>query len=231
MILFQSQHGWIITSIIKVRDEITYPFPNFHGAQKAKFMEPTWRPPGSRRPQMGPMLAWWTLLFGWFILPGQHLQTCCNLSAATRIKMVERIYGSLRWRRNGHGGVSNHQPHDCLLNRLFRRRSNIKAPRHWPLCGEFTGTGEFPAQRASNAENVSIWWRHYVLIERRLWICGVFQWIKHKAVKCVCLFIYPHSTSLHWIVWYIIYNYNANMVMSFYTNCRQWLHRKSFWQL
>ena len=29
------------------------------------------------------------------------------------------------------------------------------------VCGEFTGTGEFPAQRASNAENVSIWWRHH----------------------------------------------------------------------
>ena len=29
------------------------------------------------------------------------------------------------------------------------------------LCGEFTGTGEFLAQRASNAENVSIWWRHH----------------------------------------------------------------------
>ena len=40
---------------------------------------------------------------------------------------------------------------------------NIKAPRHWPLCGEFTGTGEFPAQRTSNAENVSIWWRHHVI--------------------------------------------------------------------
>ena len=40
-------------------------------------------------------------------------------------------------------------------------KENIKAPRHWPLCGEFTGTGEFPAQRASNAENVSIWWRHH----------------------------------------------------------------------
>ena len=23
-------------------------------------------------------------------------------------------------------------------------------------------TGEFPAQRASNAENVAIWWRHHV---------------------------------------------------------------------
>ena len=38
---------------------------------------------------------------------------------------------------------------------------NIKAPRQWPLCGEFTGTGEFPAQMASKVENVSIWWRHH----------------------------------------------------------------------
>ena len=30
---------------------------------------------------------------------------------------------SLQWRHNGHDRVSNHQPHDCLLNRLFRRRS------------------------------------------------------------------------------------------------------------
>ena len=29
----------------------------------------------------------------------------------------------LPWRHNDHGGVSNHQPHGCLLNRLFRRRS------------------------------------------------------------------------------------------------------------
>ena len=42
-------------------------------------------------------------------------------------------------------------------------KENIKAPRHWPLCGEFTGTRKFPAQRASYAENVSIWWRHHVL--------------------------------------------------------------------
>ena len=25
-------------------------------------------------------------------------------------------------------------------------------------------TGEFPAQRASNAENVSIWWRHHEIL-------------------------------------------------------------------
>ena len=32
-------------------------------------------------------------------------------------------------------------------------KENIKTPPHWPLCGEFTG--KFPAQMASNAENVS----------------------------------------------------------------------------
>ena len=41
-------------------------------------------------------------------------------------------------------------------------KENIKAPRHWPSCGESPGTGEFPAQMASNAENISIWWRHHV---------------------------------------------------------------------
>ena len=29
---------------------------------------------------------------------------------------------TLQWRHDGHDNVSNHQPHDCLLNRLFRRR-------------------------------------------------------------------------------------------------------------
>ena len=40
-------------------------------------------------------------------------------------------------------------------------KENIKVPLHWPLCGEFTGAGEFPAQMASNAENASVWWRHH----------------------------------------------------------------------
>ena len=36
----------------------------------------------------------------------------------------------------------------------------LQTPRYWPLWGNSPGTGEFPAQKASNAENVSIWWRH-----------------------------------------------------------------------
>ena len=41
-------------------------------------------------------------------------------------------------------------------------KENIKAPRYRHLCGEFTS--EFPAQRASNAENVSIWWCHHAIL-------------------------------------------------------------------
>ena len=60
--------------------------------------------------------------------------------------------------------VSSHQPHDCLLKRLFRHRSKKTSKlRVTGLCaGNSPGTGELPAQMANNAENVSIWWRHHV---------------------------------------------------------------------
>ena len=64
---------------------------------------------------------------------------------------------------NGRDSVSNHQPHGCLLNLLFEHRSK-KTPklRVTGLCaGNSPETGKFPAQMASNAENVSIWWRHH----------------------------------------------------------------------
>ena len=70
---------------------------------------------------------------------------------------------SLQWRdNNGCDIVSNHQPHHCLLNRLFRRRSKKTSKLHVTgLCeGNSPVTNEFPAQMASNVENVFIWWRH-----------------------------------------------------------------------
>ena len=56
-------------------------------------------------------------------------------------------------------------PHQSLFSRLFRRRSNKTSKlRVTGLCvGNSPGTGELPAQMASNAENISIWWRHHVI--------------------------------------------------------------------
>ena len=70
--------------------------------------------------------------------------------------------------------VSNHQPHDNLLIRLFRRRSKKTSKLLVTgLCaGNSPGTGEFPAQMASNVENVSIWWRHHVL-SKFLWLSAI----------------------------------------------------------
>ena len=55
---------------------------------------------------------------------------------------------------------------DCLLNRLFRRRSKKTSKlRVTGLCkGNLPVTGEFYAQRASKAEYASISWRHHVWV-------------------------------------------------------------------
>ena len=67
----------------------------------------------------------------------------------------------LLWRHKRRDCVSNHQPHDCLFNRLFKRKSKKTSKLHVTgLCvGNSPGTGELPAQMVSNAENDSIWWR------------------------------------------------------------------------
>ena len=56
---------------------------------------------------------------------------------------------ALQWRHNGHDGVSNNQPYDCLLNRLFRRRSKtISKLRVTGLCtGNSPVTGESTGDR------------------------------------------------------------------------------------
>ena len=70
--------------------------------------------------------------------------------------VVWKLRSSLQWRHNGHNCVSIHQPHDCLLRSKKTSRLCVTG-----LCEENSPmTGEFPTQRASNVENVSICWRH-----------------------------------------------------------------------
>ena len=112
------------------------------------------------RQDMVSSCLWQTMLccildFSWF----KH-------SRVVEISLLHKLCGivSLHWRHNGHDSISNHQPHDCLLNRLFRRRSKKISKLHVTgLCaGNPPETSEFPTQIASNAENVSIWWHHHV---------------------------------------------------------------------
>ena len=91
------------------------------------------------------------------------------------------IVPSSHYSENERDGVSNHRRLDCLLSRLFKPRSK-KTPklRVTSLCeGNSPMTGEFPAQRASNAENVSIRWRHHVLIHT--WQ----KWVFYRRVQLI----------------------------------------------
>ena len=89
-----------------------------------------------------------------------------NPSTALKSRHRECYKKTLQWCHNGRDGVSNHQPHDCLLNRLLWRRSKKTSKlRVTGLCeGNSPVTGEFPAQRTSNVENVSIQWCHHVWV-------------------------------------------------------------------
>ena len=85
---------------------------------------------------------------------------------------------SLQWHHNERNGILNRRRLDFLLNRLFRRRSKkISKLRVTGLCeGNTPVTGEFPAQMASNAENVSIWWRHHAHQYQRDCTLAVITW-------------------------------------------------------
>ena len=102
---------------------------------------------------------------------------------------------TLQWRDNKRGGVSNHQRLDYLLSRLLGRRLNTHT--HTPKLrvtglseGNSPVTGEFPAQRASNAENVSIWWR---------WpSCYFLIWIVTMASHWYAIIAGPLFSGIHW---------------------------------
>ena len=123
----------------------------------ARFMGPRWGPPGVDRTQVGPMLAPWILLYGCPITgvnwPGilscycyVALHNCCR-----RHTDCSGTFCTLQRRHNGGDGVSNHQTHDCLLNRLFKCRSkkhqssaslafawrihrwSVNSPHKWPV--------------------------------------------------------------------------------------------------
>ena len=127
-------------------------------------------------------------------------------SSAESVSTWRHHHASL-WRHNGHDSVSNHQLHDCLLSRLFRRRSKkISKLRVTGLCvGNSPETGEFPAQMASNAENVSIWWRHHGLTYLHL---VLHRCIGEQGDHCFRQLLFAYSSPSHYLkLWWLVINH------------------------
>ena len=85
-----------------------------------------------------------------------------NIPRTISSKAWINIFGSLQWRHNGRDRVSNYRRLDCLLSRLFRRRS--KKTSKLRVTGFYRVNspvaGEFPAQRTRKMllfDDVIIW--------------------------------------------------------------------------
>ena len=169
------------------------------------------------------------------------LQTLKLSSAVLSYGMsLSNWWCTLRWRHNRHDGVSNHQPPQCLLNRLFgsrsKKTSNLGVTG---LCaGNSPGTSEFPAQMACNAENVSIWWRHNVSMwSESLYCTCIFNRLSMPSIYMISGFsrearrgsVEILFKAYHWHV-YSIHGSNfvyhvANQLKVTFLHASQWKHR------
>ena len=82
-----------------------------------------------------------------------------------------KMHFAWQWRHNQHDCVSNYPCLDGLLNRLLKPRSKETSKlRVTGLCeGNSPVTGEISAWSASNAENVSVCWRHHSNVQLPPW--------------------------------------------------------------
>ena len=88
---------------------------------------------------------------------------------------ADTLFLPLQWHHNGHNSVSNHQPHDCLLNRLFRCRSKktsklrvtglcagkspgpVNSPHKWPVTRKMFPFDDFIMTLSFLSDTISAW--------------------------------------------------------------------------
>ena len=120
-----------------------------------------------------------------YVISNLHKTSDFSVCPCTHAAIFPNHSLPLRCGHNDCDGVSNHQPHGCCLNRLFRHKS--KKTSKFRVVGLCAVTGEFPAQRASNAENVLIWCRRHALrgyaLNRRLVNCQVVQTLRPIQIR------------------------------------------------
>ena len=106
----------------------------------------------------------------------QHFQKC-------KVTQDRRV--TLQWRHYERDAVSNHQPHDCLINLLFKAdQRKHKAPRHWPLWGEFPGYRWIPCTKGQQCGKCF----HLMMSS---WNIGVGRWGQGwGGVMFLCFLLY-----------------------------------------
>ena len=74
---------------------------------------------------------------GW-MTPVLFIEKRCDHAKLFYSLTVYMVSLPSQWRHNVHDGVSNHQPRDCLLNRVFRHRTKKTSKLHAVMYYHFT---------------------------------------------------------------------------------------------
>ena len=106
-----------------------------------------------------------------------HIIGLCEENSPVTTEFPAQRASTLQWHHNEPSGISNYQPHNCLLNRLFRGRSKkhqssaslafVWGIHRWSVNSLHKGPvmlKMFPFDDViMNAANIFIWWCHHVL--------------------------------------------------------------------
>ena len=170
----------------------------------------------------------------------QWLRDYYNLSRKTNNKSLDRMYyfvdmprslesdgqniimmtsqsKALQWRHNGRHSVSNHQPHECLLNCLFRRRrkktsklrvtglcvSTVNSPQKWPVTRKM-----FPFGDVIMYFNII-----HLAINRTLSMAG-YEISENSSISCVFI--------LWWYVYWVMPNIGFSIWISNHIHAKLW---------
>ena len=123
-----------------------------------------------------------------------HLGTTCIYSSCSDHEWTLSTFGWI-WTRSDLVHMYFHCNPITVTSQWLPWRLKSPAPKKTSkpallaLCeGNSPVTGEFPAQKASNAEKASIWWRHHAIEAWDKWVafCGPFQ----MQFLCICYFLY-----------------------------------------
>ena len=105
---------------------------------------------------------------------------------------------TLQWRHNEHDCISNHRHLNCLTQPFVqaRIRANIKALRHWPLWGEFTG---------HRSHRGPVMWRTFPFDDVIIILCDAIEngfWDVRNQIEKQKYFLLWYISSVHNFTWF-----------------------------
>ena len=163
---------------------------------------------------------------------------------------------TLHWRHNDYDGISNHQPHGCLLNRLFGRRSKktsklrvtglcagnspgpVNSPHKGPVTRHMFPFDDVIMKISITSEEIAIRKirkniicssKHLqiaIFIPCSIWYSDRVQWIHDSKLSDRMIFT---IICICWIRWHCLNRSWFDLLTYMYVGKTRWVERKLFY--